>query len=685
MDEMLFLHKKYEFFERLGNYVDLERFIRLDEKIFDKLKEYFDNERIYEKMGYTYSKVTNQVKIKTMMNDCKEFLELRKKDAAWSEKLCKEVKPYEKQGTINDSVIFLYFLLMENNCIFDRKNNLDLFKYLSDVFGYKFDRKFFEIKESFILFCVIKWKKNIYEFNNYLMEEWEEYGDLESIIEGLTDDAGGNSEILVGDFIDRIEELCKSMEESSNVRATRSSVKMSIRNVKTIEKSDDDIKPKQGEKFLDFCKNHEEYSQILTMIQNTEPRRRWYLYRILEKIVIKQIEYVKSKCSSFSEMAETMRVVGISKTTMVNPFYVLYLVNDDEMISDAYTEEQVDAELDEEDDIRKKANIVYNYPLFFGFHYGKCSNALKEAKKYENKRKFELAARCILDLYHPNEAENDNIYKINSEAIGKLKKYAKELKGDIKKEIDAFFEIYKDKTENEDIENIIRNGCYMKISDIVYIFETIFDDKIYHYEENEDTILQARLTDDWIKRSLARGFSDDKIMEIAKREGIGTITLKKINNARKYLSEHYTTVIDSDGNKGHGIGIRQDSVDGKLFKRILVGRANVSRELLLSFVLLAKVYSVIDEISWDYIRFHILENSRFDKSTEKNTPFNDFYINAVNDLNDGKCEFDNETVYLTNLYSRAAYISDKAEQMEIKYLGKGVAPFEVMFAGGVLD
>ena len=645
--------QKKQFVEKLSKYIDLDEFVKLNRDSFSSLKKFFDEHRIFEKMGHKHNAVTGMSRFENLLSDCSKYLDAQKNNESILKELEKTIDMPKTSSDINNYVVFYYFIFRENNLIKPDADNETLFQFLANTYGYKMYHSYFVKKEEFILFCALRWKSNIKQFSKFLSEEWccDSIGDLEAIIES-------DSEITVGKFIERINELCTPMDTELNVRSTRNSVAQASENIELI-RQDNIGAPEDDESFISFCNHHPEYAQILRTIQNTEPRRRWYLYRILQKIIIKQIEYINSTCRNVKEMTEVLNVKGVLKATMANPFVVLEVSGDNKQ--------------------QEKANLVFNYLFFFGLDYAECNRKLTKAKEAENKNDFNLATKIILEFY---EEMGENVYKINSEMIGKLRTYYKEkqLDDELRKIIDKILTAYEEKIKEKDLQDFILNNCYMRIGDIAYIFEVVFDDKALH-QDNEQEVRIARLTDDWVRRCIVRGMNDSKILEIANENQVmisnKIVDQARIDATRMYLKEHCEQVLDSNGDKGHGFGIRTDSEPGQLFKKVLVGEANVSKEMLLSFVLLAKAYSVNAELSWDYIRFHILENARFDRNAEDGTSFNIFFALTKNALDE-----DDE---LENLLKRADYLSEKACDMELSYLEKGIAPFAVMFSGGDLD
>lgn len=114
---------------------------------------------------------------------------------------------------------------------------------------------------------------------------------------------------------------------------------------------------------------------------------------------------------------------------------------------------------------------------------------------------------------------------------------------------------------------------------------------------------------------------------------------------------------------------------------ILTGKVRVTKELLLLFILLAKLYDVesIDKI---YIKEHILENSRFNPVLEGKTCFERYYLQVLNQF-----EEINNLTNINKFDERVKVLKRASWEMEEEYLNRfeSVAPFREIVCGGEIN
>ena len=553
-----------DFLKKLEKYVDLTMLSQLSTESVEKLTNYFNDNNIYEKMNLLHATVTYRGKIGLIQKACKEYT-VYKEQGTISAALKEELIIPERITYKYDSVIFMYFLLYENNLIIKEADNEALFKTLSDVYELEYEDSIFKDLQSFALFCVLIWKQGVGEFCKYLDQIADEtplYGDLENILKT-------KQTLTVGQFIDSFR------NENNGI-------------------------PKPAE-FIEFCQSHEDYKKIMDMILNTQSRRRWYLYRIIQKIVLKQINDIARECETVDQAVSLTQRKRTCETQMINPLVI----------------------------VDEKGLLRFNELYFF-----ECSN-----------------------------------------------------------EYDTGF------TSKEDW---LKRNCTMCFDKICYIFEIMLDEKSLHVPDSEvetkNRLAIARIfgkgINGWIERCLARGFSDDDIIKIAFDHGLIKLPKKKdekvlkekkadlkkqIDEMRKKLYERYNDLVDKRDTKDlvHGFGVRANEGLGDVFWKILIGQVDVTRELLLSFVMIAKVYFV--DLKLEYIQMHILENSRFDPELDVldgtnhfNMLFYKFYMQIDDNL-------------YSNINMRRDFLTLLAAEMEISYLKEGIAPFTAMVEGRSLE
>lgn len=588
----------FDFLKKLEKYVDLTMLSQLSTESVEKLTNYFNDNNIYEKMNLLHAKVKYRGKISLIKKACKEYT-VYKERGTISTALKEELIIPERMTYKYDAVIFMYFLLYENNLIIKEADNEALFKTLSDVYELEYEDSIFMDLQSFALFCVLIWKQGVGELCIYLDQIADElplYGDLENILKT-------KQTLTVGNFIDRIDELCMAFDTENNIRETRQSVANAIASeykiLDSFRNENNGISKPVG--FIEFCQSHEDYKKIMDMILNTQSRRRWYLYRIIQKIVLKQINDIAHECETVDQVVSLTQRKRICETQMINPIVI----------------------------VDEKGQLRFNELYFF-----ECSN-----------------------------------------------------------DYDTDF------TSKEDW---LKRNCTMCFDKICYIFEIMLDEKSLHVPdsevETENRLAIARIfgkgINGWIERCLARGFSDDDIIKIAidhslielpkkidekklkeKKEDLK----KQIDEMRIKLYERYNDLVDKRDTKDlvHGFGVRANEGLGDVFWKILIGQVDVTRELLLSFVMIAKVYFV--DLKLEYIQMHILENSRFDPELDVldgtnhfNMLFYKFYMQIDDNL-------------YSNINMRRDFLTLLAAEMEISYLKEGIAPFTAMVEGRSLE
>ena len=59
------------------------------------------------------------------------------------------------------------------------------------------------------------------------------------------------------------------------------------------------------------------------MILNTQSRRRWYLYRIIQKIVLKQINDIACECETVDQAVSLTQRKRTCETQMINPLVIV--------------------------------------------------------------------------------------------------------------------------------------------------------------------------------------------------------------------------------------------------------------------------------------------------------------------------------------------------------------------------
>ena len=578
--------------EKLEQYVDIKMLGQLSAASVKKLIDYFNKNNIYGKMNMLPATVTYRGKVELIQKACLDYLKY-KEDGVLSAVLEKQVIIPERLTNKYDAVIFMYFLFYENKLILAEADNENLFRTLADVYEFVYEDSIFQDVQSFALFCVLIWKQGIKEFNKYLDQiagETELKGDLDNILTN-------KRTMSVEEFVDRMDELCMTFDTERDLRATRKSVEAAIKCenkiVSSIKNRNQDVPDKI--EFIDFCNNHADYKKILDMILNTQKRRRWYLYRIIQKIVLKQLNDVADECDNVTQAVCITQRRRLYEYQMINPI----VINDD------------------------RGGLKFNELYLF---------------------------ECV------DEYDKDFSSK----------------------------------------ETWLKRNCIMSFDKICYIFEIMFDEKTLHASDNEreDHVAIARIfgkgVNGWIERCLARGFSDDKIIEIAvenklikfgknsdekiKEERKADFE-KKIDMIREKLYERYNRLIDQyeKSDSVHGFGVRANEGLGDSFWNILTGRVDVTRELLLSFVMIAKVYSV--DLQLEYIQYHILENSRFDSELEEIDESN-YFNRLFSDL----CVQIDDNLY-SNMNMRRDLLTMLAAKMEKNYLMEGIAPFTAMVEG----
>ena len=174
----------FDFLKELEKYVDLTMLSQLSTESVEKLTNYFNDNNIYEKMNLLHATVTYRGKIGLIQKACKEYT-VYKEQGTISAALKEELIIPERMTYKYDAVIFMYFLLYENNLIIKEADNEALFKTLSDVYELEYEDSIFMDLQSVALFCVLIWKQGVGELCIYLDQIADElplYGDLENIL-----------------------------------------------------------------------------------------------------------------------------------------------------------------------------------------------------------------------------------------------------------------------------------------------------------------------------------------------------------------------------------------------------------------------------------------------------------------------------------------------------------------------
>ena len=240
----------FDFLKELEKYVDLTMLSQLSTESVEKLTNYFNDNNIYEKMNLLHATVTYRGKIGLIQKACKEYM-VYKEQGTISAALKEELIIPERMTYKYDAVIYMYFLLNENNLIIKEADNEALFKSLSDVYELEYEDSIFKDLQSFALFCVLRWKQGVGEFCKYLDQIADDtplYGDLENILKT-------KQTLTVGKFIDRIDELCMAFDTENNIRETRQSVANAIASeykiLDSFRNENNGISKPAG--FIEFC------------------------------------------------------------------------------------------------------------------------------------------------------------------------------------------------------------------------------------------------------------------------------------------------------------------------------------------------------------------------------------------------------------------------------------------------